>query len=80
MTPPFTITRGQTYIYARGFPHNCIGFRYRVVQFVVDVPSYQRKVLVRAVDGPDQGLLFCCTEANFASRYRPLTAEEAGSP
>lgn len=60
---------GALYTYVRGFPVKCIGSTYRLIRRVKDVPSYQLKVLVEAVDGPDKGLWFVCSVANFCSRY-----------
>jgi len=34
------------------------------VRFVIDVPSYQEKVLVEALTGPDAGVMFTCSPAN----------------
>jgi hypothetical protein len=65
-----TITENAEYIYQAGFPANCRGHRYRVVRVdVLLVPAYAKVVLVEALTGPDKGLLFVCSEANFASRY-----------
>jgi hypothetical protein len=48
----------RDYIYKRGIPVNCIGYHYRVLcTDVIDVPSNQHKVLVKALDGPDAGLV-----------------------
>jgi hypothetical protein len=69
------ILEGGIYKYMRGHPADCIGCLYRVHRHVRDVPSYQRKVLVEALNGPDQGLWFVCSLTNFAVRYE-LASEE----
>jgi hypothetical protein len=63
------LVEGATYRYTSGFPVGCRGRKYCLHREVVDVPSYQRKVLVEALDGPDRGLWFTCTLQNFALRY-----------
>lgn len=75
MKEGFRITVGATYLYACSSPAGCQGKRYRVARFVLAVPSYQWQVLVEALEGPDKGLWFTCSEANFASRYRPEVIE-----
>lgn len=67
----FAIVEGREYIYIREKPAGCQGQRYRVLKFVVSVPSYQEQVLVEALTGWDKGLWFTCSPANFASRYVP---------
>lgn len=69
----FRIVVGAEYTY-HGLPLNCQGHRYQVLALVLDVPSYQQKVLVQALSGPDEGLLFVCSPANFSTRYRPAEA------
>jgi hypothetical protein len=61
------------YEYVRGVPIECIGSHYRLICQVLDIPSYQHKLLVEAMDGPDAGLWFTCTVANFKMRYRKVT-------
>lgn len=73
--PGFVITEGAEYLYQPDKPEGCQGHRYKVVKFVLDVPSYQEKVLVVAVTGVDAGLWFTVSPAHFASRYKPV--EEA---
>jgi hypothetical protein len=68
----FRITVGTEYLYTAPRPAGCQGHRYRVIQFVMLVPSYQEQVLVLALTGPDEGRHFVCTPANFSSRYRPV--------
>lgn len=62
------------YVYANGYPVECIGRRYRVHRMVLDVPTYQRKVLIEALDGSDAGLWFVCSVSNFFHRYQPAGA------
>ncbi len=69
---------GATYRYLCDHPSNCKGHLYRVLSEVLDVPSYQKKVLVLAVSGPDEGLLFTCSLANFAVRYELVEDENDG--
>lgn len=60
-----------------GKPHSCYGRLYEVIDSdVIDVPSYQRKILMRALDGPDQGLRFTITPSNFSYRYEQASAED----
>lgn len=66
------IIEGAVYIYTCGLPVGCHGHRYRVLRVgVMDVPNYQKKVLVEALTGPDAGLWFVCSEENFRVRYQP---------
>lgn len=63
------IVPGQLYRDLGDLPRGCKGGIYRVERFILDVPSYQQKVLVTCVEGQDAGLWFICTLANFAMRY-----------
>ena len=74
------IIKGNTYIYKGSAPKYAIGHRYQVVDFVLDVPTYQRKVLVKALTGPDKGLLFTCTLSNFLVRYTPDDEPQQAAP
>lgn len=73
---PVTIREGSEYLYQCGFPTGCAGGRYKVHKFVLDVPSYQHKVLVECLEGKDKGLWFVCSLANFSYRYRLAPAEK----
>src|SRR5438132_10371895 len=64
------IVLGRDYVYVCGFPIEAKGHLYRAHKFVLDVPSYQQKVLVEALTGDDKGLWFTCSIANFCVRYR----------
>jgi hypothetical protein len=66
---PLRLRPGAVYLYTAPYPHRCRGHRYRLVRLVRDVPSYQEKCLVEALTGPDEGLWFTCTQANFGERY-----------
>lgn len=66
------IREGEEYIYAGEEPKGCKGHRYRVVRFVLDVPTYQRKVLVECLSGADKGVWFVVSPANFSSRYEAV--------
>ncbi len=66
------LVEGHEYIFTKGYPVPCHGERYKVHRYVLDVPAYQRKVLVEALTGKDQGLWFVCSVANFCVRYRPV--------
>lgn len=66
--PP--IVEGETYAYVGTIPKEACGHKYRVLRFILDVPSYQEKVLVEALTGRDRGIWFVCSPANFAQRYR----------
>lgn len=65
----FRIVEGAEYIYTGSAPTACRGHRYRVLRFAPLVPVYQQLVVVEALTGPDQGLWFCVTPANFSTRY-----------
>jgi hypothetical protein len=66
------ITLG-VYVYLPEWPAGCQGCRYEVLDVdVVDVPTYQEKILVLALEGPDRGLKFTVSPDNFARRYRRL--------
>ena len=65
------IQEGSEYVYTGALPKGCAGHRYRVLKFVLDVPSYQQKVLVEALTGRDKGLWFVCSLQNFSLRYTP---------
>lgn len=64
------IIAGRRYTYTAEIPRGCAGQEYRVHRFVLDVPSYQQKVLVEALTGNDAGLWFVCSLENFARRYK----------
>jgi len=58
------------YVYIATMPAGRKGHTYRVIDNnVLDVPSYQHKILVECVTGPDAGLKFTVTPANFLTRY-----------
>lgn len=42
---------------------------YRVDGFILDIPAYQEKILVRCISGVDKGLWFSCSPANFVTRF-----------
>lgn len=69
---PFRIPEGSEWVYTAPAPAGCSGHRYRVLGFVVHVPTYQQQVLVEALTGPDRGLRFTCTPHNFSTRYQPV--------
>lgn len=64
-----SIFKGGVYSY-HGLPKDRQGHRYAVLDFVTDVPSYQHKVLVECLSGPDSGMKFTCSLDNFNRRYR----------
>jgi len=68
---PADLEQGRLYTYMAAYPPWATGETYRVLRFVKDVPSYQKKVLVEAMTGRDKGLWFVCTVSNFCTRYRP---------
>jgi hypothetical protein len=74
----FVIRAGDVYLYTGAEPVACRGHRYLVAGFVVDVPVYLEKVLVEALSGPDTGLRFTVSPANFATRYVPEVAPAPG--
>lgn len=70
------IVEGGVYAYMCGIPRGVYGEKYRVVKnHVLDVPSYQYKVMVEALTGRDKGKVFVCTPANFVHRYKPVDGE-----
>lgn len=82
MEAPMRIVEGRVYRYlappAKGQP-DCRGQLYKVKRFVKDVPSYQEKVVVEGLTGPDKGLWYTCSLMNFATRFEP-TVEEIQTP
>lgn len=70
------ITPGD-YVYTGGLPAGCAGHRYRVHRRIIDVPTFQVKVLIETLTGRDAGLWFTCSLANFARRYEPVKEEPA---
>lgn len=80
MVDGFLVKKGNIYEYAGGKPENCQGHLYQILGFVLYVPVYTRLVLVEALSGPDKGLKFVCSPANFASRYKTTlsTTDEKG--
>lgn len=69
------IVPGGLYTYECGIPAGVKGERYLVHRHVLDVPTYQRKVLVEALSGRDKGLWFTCSPSNFVHRYKPYVEE-----
>jgi len=65
------IVEGGIYVYVCGLPAGAQGQLYKAHRIILDVPSYQHKVLVEALTGDDKGLWFCCSLDNFQVRYRP---------
>lgn len=58
------------YVYRGNYPENCVGCKYRVIASkVLDIPSYQHKVVVRGLDGPDKDRSFSCTVSYFWARF-----------
>jgi phosphatidylethanolamine-binding protein (PEBP) family uncharacterized protein len=74
--PVITAREGAVYLYRGTTPPKCRGHRYRILFFVLDVPSYQQKVCMEALTGPDKGLRFVCSEANFGDRYQEAPEPE----
>jgi hypothetical protein len=78
MTAPIRIVEGRVYKYlsppAKG-QLDCRGQLYKVVFFVRDVPSYQEKVVVQGLTGPDKGQRFACSLYSFATRFEPAVEE-----
>jgi hypothetical protein len=69
--PIITAVEGADYLYTADVPKGCKGHLYRIVHFVQDVPSYQEKLCMEALTGPDRGLRFIVSPWNFALRYEP---------
>lgn len=67
---------GVVYRYTAGIPVGCAGHRYRVLDFVQHVPSYQEHVLVEALTGPDRDKRFTWSPWNFSYRYEPIQEEQ----
>jgi hypothetical protein len=63
------LVEGGEYVYTGTYPANCAGQRYKLTRFVIDLPSYQRKVLVEGMTGPDKGEAFVVSEATFANKF-----------
>ena len=66
------MVEGEEYLYSAAWPAYATGKRYRLLRFVKDVPSYQVKCLVEALEGEDRGHWFICSIENFRTRYRPV--------
>jgi hypothetical protein len=64
-----SIIVGAIYVYNNEHPANCTGHLYRAHRIVLDVPTYQRKVLVEGLSGCDEGLWYTCTVDNFNQRF-----------
>lgn len=71
-----SIREGEVYVFRGPMAEKCIGHVYRALRFVTHVPVYQCHVLVECLSGPDLGLWFTCSLANFAGKYREMTAVE----
>lgn len=65
----YGLIAGRTYRYKGPYPVKCIGALYRLNLAILDVPSFQTKLFVTAITGPDESLDFCCTISNFTTRY-----------
>lgn len=65
------------YEYVCDSPKGCRGRHYMAWITVLDVPSYQTKILMEALNGPDRGLWFTVTPANFITRYAKIIEFEA---
>jgi hypothetical protein len=74
------IRPGKEYLYTHPIPTGCQGHRYRVLRFVPAVPVMQWVVLVECLSGPDEGLWFTVTFANFATRYELVPGQEDPVP
>ncbi len=74
-----TITEGADYVYTSDKPAGARGQRYKVHRFILDVPSYQRKVLVEALTGPDKGMWFTCSLSNFSFKYKRAAEPEVAA-
>lgn len=61
---------GKLYRFVHREPADCQGEHYRAVRLVTDVPSYQPKVLVEGVSGPDAGKWYVVSLAGFATRFQ----------
>ncbi len=73
------IAPGREYVYVNAIPAWAQGQRYRVLRFIWDVPTYQRKVLIEPLTGRDKGVWFCCSVANFVVRYEPAPDQDMGT-
>lgn len=73
------LIEGATYKYTSNIPAKCTGHRYRILRLnVLSVPDYTQKVLVEALTGPDKGMLFVCSPANFSARYTKIDSNNEG--
>ena len=72
LVQPHELQEGAVYVYMGELPEWAKGQQYRFHRFVVDVPSYQMKVLVESLTAKDKGQWFVCSVANFCIRYQPL--------
>lgn len=48
--------------------------RYRILGTCQAVPVFQRQVVYVGVGGPDDGLWYCCSPADFCTKFLPVEA------
>lgn len=75
-----SIEEGNNYIYTGDYPKHAHNQLYRFHRLVLDVPTYQWKLLCEALTGNDKGLWFSCTINNFVHRYQKAPQEKQGYP
>jgi hypothetical protein len=78
--PIITAVEGSEYVYTATIPAGCKGHRYRLLKLVLDVPTYQQKLCMVALTGPDSGRWFVVSPWNFAQRYEPAEVDAPQTP
>lgn len=67
--------KGAVYEYVSEMPSGRRGHLYQCLDRIRHEPVGQWLVLVQCLTGPDEGIKFCASPANFARRYRLATQE-----
>ena len=69
------VTPGDQYVYTNASPVDCKGKRYEVLCVAVDVPTYQVKVVVRGINGPDAGMCYVVSESRFVLMFERVAKD-----
>lgn len=59
----------KEYVYIAEQPKHAKGQRYHLYRAILDVPSYQTKILIAGLTGMDQGRLFAVSINHFVTRF-----------
>lgn len=66
------------YIFIASKPEDCHGHLYRAHAMAKDIPSYQQKVIVEGITGPDAGDWWSCSLAIFLNKFVPAEENPGG--